>query len=90
MAKSSDDDQETNMAEVVNISGEIMRFELDGQRFKLKPGETASVLKQHVVMRRTAPDRDPVQSTIALLTNNKVVAIDDPRARGKVAVQART
>lgn len=75
-----DDERDSNVVQVVNTSSEIMRFEIDGVRFKLKHGERAQIHKTHATARAMQPGRDPVPSTIELLTNKWVVPITDPRA----------
>lgn len=81
MGREDDDNEEPNDAEVVNISSEIMRFELDGIRYKLGPKETTRINKVHTISKKTAPGRDPVAPTIELITNKKVVPTTDKRAR---------
>jgi len=80
---------ETNSVEVVNISGSIVRFEIEGVRYKLAPKERVHLHKSYTVNKKMRPDADPVPSTIELLTNNMVVPVTDKRAIARLGNQAK-
>lgn len=80
-----DQEQESNAIEVINVSAEVVRFEIDGTRHKLKSLEAVSINKAYALPRQLQEGRDPVPSTIELLTNKKVLAVNDTRAKGAVA-----
>lgn len=75
------DDQESNVAEVVNISSETIKFEIAGVRFTLGPKEKAQVHRNYALPRKMAEGRDPIPSAIELLTNHKVLLVTDKRAK---------
>lgn len=70
----------SNMEEIVNISSEPMVFELDGAIYELKPKDRVKVHKNYAMPRVLQKGRDPVASTVELLTNKKVLWIKDRRA----------
>lgn len=70
--------------EVVNISSNVVRFELDGLRHVLKPGERTNVHTNYALQRRFAENRDPIPSAIDLMTGGAVVSVTDKRALGHV------
>lgn len=74
-------DDEVNTVEVMNISSEIMKFEISGVRYKLSPRETAHIHKNYAIPRIMQEGRDPVPSVIELLTNRKVLPTSDKRVR---------
>lgn len=76
-----DDGGQDDLVEVINISGEIMRFELDGAKYKLKPKQTVKVHQSYGTAKKLQSDRDAVPSTVELLTNKKVLPITDSRAK---------
>ena len=80
-----ENDQEENTVEVINISSDIVRFELEKTRYRLAPKERMRVHKSYGLPRQLQDGRDPVPSTVELLTNKKVLPISDKRARGVVA-----
>lgn len=82
--KMRETDDTPNTVEVINISGEPAQFELNGTRFKLLPKESLLVHKNHATARQS-PGRDPVASAIELLTNARVLPVDDKRSRSAVA-----
>lgn len=74
-------DEDENTIEVINISSETMKFEIDGMKIKLAPKERFKIHKNYATPRVMQPERDPVPSTIELLTNKKVLPINDKRVR---------
>ncbi len=74
-------DDEANTAEVINISSEPVKFELNGVRYKLAPKERLQVHKNYALPRIMMAGRDPVPAAIELLTNGKVILATDKRAR---------
>jgi hypothetical protein len=83
-----DEDEDSNMEEVINISSEVMRFELDGMKFKLQPKEVVQIHRNHAIPKILQKDRDPVASTIEMLTNKKVLSVKDKRARAALSGKA--
>ena len=79
-------EEETNTVECVNISSETLKFEIDGTRFKLAPKERVTLHKAYARPRKTHESRDAVPSAIELLTNHKVLPIDDKRARAALGL----
>lgn len=74
-------DLEENTKEVINISSHTVRFELDGSRYVVPPGHKRRVHKNYATRMQMREGRDPIPSTVELLTNKMVLPIDDPRAR---------
>jgi hypothetical protein len=68
--------------EVVNISSNVVRFEIEGLRHVLKPGERASIHVNYALPRQFANNRDPIPSAIDLMTGGAVVSVLDKRAMG--------
>lgn len=80
-------DPEDTTVEVVNISSERMKFELEGQMHVMKPGDRRRVPRYLTVSRVMQKGKDPVPSAIELLTNKKVLPITDPRARAALGIR---
>ncbi len=72
---------DTNQVDVINISSNVVRFEIDGNKYVLKPRQTTKLHKSYALMRKMSADRDPLPSQIELLTSKRVLAITDERAR---------
>lgn len=85
MAKIGDEisvnESETNQVDVINISSGNVRFEIEGNRYALKPGHTVPLHKAYALSRSMQKGKDPVPSTVELLTAGQVIAVSDPRAR---------
>lgn len=81
----NDDGLPTNVAEVINVSSETVRFEIEKIRYKLPPRGIAQIHKAYAVSRVMQEGRDPVPSSIELLTNKKVLPVTDKRAASVVA-----
>lgn len=75
---------DSNQTEVINISSHPVRFEVDGNRYVLKPGQVVSLHNSYALARQMTKGRDPVPSVIELLTGRQVLAVTDPRARSMV------
>jgi hypothetical protein len=88
-ARDVDDLEEENTREVMNISNNIIRFELDGARYKMGPKETRRIHKNYATRMLMREGRDPVPSTVELLTNKQVLPIDDPRVRSFLPLRAK-
>lgn len=73
--------KDTNMVEVINVSGERMRFTLDNLEYDLAPQETAMVHKNYAVPQQFKADRDAVAAAVDRLTNGKVLWRGDKRAK---------
>lgn len=80
-------DEDTNTIECVNISSETIRFEIEKVRYKLGPKDKVVLHKNYATPRIMQQDRDPVPSTIELLTNNKVLPITHPKARAALGLK---
>lgn len=80
MGKTNDD----NTIEVINISSETLKFELEGMKFSIKPKERIRVHKSYATPRLMQQGRDPVPSAVELLTNHKVLPITDKRVRAMI------
>lgn len=78
MAKINEEDAD-NTKEIVNISQNVVKFEIAGTRFVMKPGDRRFIHKNYATARAMQPNRDPVPSTIELLTNKMVLPIDHPK-----------
>ena len=76
------EDQDTNQVEVINIASQTVRFEIDGNRYVLRPGQTCSLHKSYALARKTAKNRDAIPSVVEMLTSKQVLSITDPRAAG--------
>lgn len=74
--------------EIANISGELMKFEIDGTLIELKPGERTKINEAYATPRVMQEGKDPVPATVAMITNNKVLPIDDPRAMRALGIKA--
>lgn len=73
--------EDTNSIECVNISSETIKFEIEKVKYVLGPKDKVVLHKNYATPRAMQPGRDPVPSTVALLTNHKVLPITDRRAR---------
>jgi hypothetical protein len=83
-------DPENDLVEVVNISSEIMKFELERIKYKLKPKEVVKIPKAYAMVKVMAEGRDPVPPTIELLTNKKVLPVTDKRAKAVMGTATRS
>ena len=77
--------EEQNTQEVINISSEVVKFDVDNMRIVLKPGEKITIHKNYAFPRKLKKERDPIPSVVDLLTGGRVVATTDRRARSKGA-----
>lgn len=84
MAKETKNKRE--MTAVINHSGSVVRFEIAVgsthepiDEHELAPGEIVEIDSAYARKYSSKADRDPRPSTIDLMTNGKVIAIDDPR-----------
>lgn len=76
-----DESEYENTSEVVNVSSMVMKFEIAGQKIRMKPGEIRSFPKAYATARQLQPKpRDPVPSIIELETGGNVVPATNPRA----------
>ena len=80
-------DDEVNTVECVNVSSETIRFEIEKVKYRLGPKDRVVLHKNYATPRVMQPERDPVPSTIELLTNNKVLPITHPRARAALGLK---
>lgn len=78
MAKINEEDAD-NTKEIVNVSQNLVKFEIAGTKFQMKPGDRRHIHKSYATARAMQPNRDPVPSTIELLTNKMVLPIDHPK-----------
>ncbi len=76
-----DVDFQSNQIEVINISAGNVRFEIEGNRYILRPGQVVSLHKSYALPRSMVKGKDPVPSVVELLTAKQVLAVTDPRAR---------
>lgn len=76
---------QTNQVEVINISSTNVRFEIEGNRYVLRPGQTVSLHKSYALPRSMVKGKDPVPSVVELLTAKQVLAVTDSRARHAVS-----
>jgi len=76
---------QSNQVEVVNISSNNVRFEIEGNRYVLRPGQTVSLHKSYALPRAMVKGKDPVPSVVELLTSKQVLAVTDQRARQVVS-----
>jgi hypothetical protein len=74
-----------NQTEVINISGQNIRFEVDGNRYVLRPGQVVSLHNAYALPRQMQKNKDPIPSVIEMLTAKQVLAVTDPRAAHMVA-----
>ncbi len=72
---------ETNQTEVINIAAHNVRFEIDGNRYILKPGQVVSIHNSYALARQLQKNKDPLPSVVEMLTSKMVLAVTDPRAR---------
>ncbi len=75
---------DSNQVDVVNISAQVVRFEIEGNRYVLRPGQTVSLHKSYALERKHAKNRDAIPSVIEMLTSKMVLQVNDHRARGAV------
>jgi len=72
-----DDVVEDGLVEVVNTSGQVQRFTIDGRTITLPPKKTTRVPKAYGVVRVGAnPNGDKLAPVVCLLTGNKVQPSD--------------
>jgi len=71
--------QETNSVECVNISARVVRFEIAGTRYALKPGQSVFLHKSYALARKMAANRDAIPSVVELQTSKMVLPITDKR-----------
>lgn len=81
MARQDQDDGETNLVDVINVSGETLRFELDGNKYKMAPKDVIKINKAYANPRQLQEGKDPIPSVVELLTNKKVLSVTDKRVR---------
>lgn len=89
MAKDNETEEESNAVDCINVSAEVVRFEIEGTRYKLKPLEVIPLNKAYALPKHLQPNRDPVPSSIELLTGKKVLPVTDPRAKGAVGARSQ-
>ncbi len=80
---------QTNQTEVINISGQNVRFEVDGNRYMLRPGQTVSLHNAYALPRQMQKNKDPIPSVVEMLTSKQVLSVTDPRARHMVTATTR-
>ncbi len=78
-------EMESNMTDVINISASNQRFEVDGSRYLLKPGQVVPIHNAYALPRQMTRNKDAVASAVELLTNKCVLPVTDPRARAMVS-----
>lgn len=76
----ADAHQETNSVECVNISARVVRFEIAGTRYALKPGQSVFLHRSYALARKMAANRDAIPSVVELQTAKMVLPITDQRA----------
>lgn len=74
----------SNQTEVINISAGNIRFEIDGNRYLLKPGQVVSLHNAYALPRQMTKGKDPIPSVVEMLTSKMVLAVSDNRARAMV------
>lgn len=79
-------EEDTNTVEVVNISSEIVKIEIDKVKHKLNPKERLTVHKNYATPRLMQQGRDPVPSSIELMTNGKVLPVTDKRVKAMLGL----
>ncbi len=82
--KKQEKDEESNTVEMINVSAEVVKFEVDGTRHKLAPLQTVTIHRAYALPKQLQPGRDPIPSTVEMLTNKKVLPVDDKRAKSAV------
>lgn len=82
-------ESDSNQVEVINVASQMVRFEIDGNRYVLKPGQTVALHRSYALP-RTVAGRDQVPSVVELLTSKQVLSVTDKRASAVLAqYQAR-
>lgn len=74
--------------EVVNIAPQVMKFNIDGVDYELKPKETMKISPSYALPRQMQKDKDPVPSVIELMTGGNVLATSLPKARRALGLPA--
>jgi hypothetical protein len=85
MTEDQQQEPEENAVDVINIGSTPMRFEIDGVRYKLAPGEMTKIHKAYALPRQMQAGKDAVPSAVELLTNKQVLWVGDKRARARAA-----
>ncbi len=75
----------SNQTEVINIAAHPVRFEIDGNRYILKPGQVVTLHNAYALARQLQKNKDPIPSVVEMLTSKMVLAVTDPRARHMLA-----
>jgi hypothetical protein len=68
-----DDRQPSNMEVCFNVSAETVKFEIDGTRYRMKPGDRITLNVAYTRPSVMMQGRDPVQSVVERLTSRKVL-----------------
>lgn len=76
-----DGDDDGDMVDVINVSPQVARFQLDGMRYKLKPGQVSQCRATYARPMKLRPGADPIPSVIDRETNGRVLCVEDPRAK---------
>lgn len=78
-----EDDEDYNTAStlvpVINAWHGLVKFEMAGRRYRLKPGEIAMVEGAYGTPRVFRKGGDPIPSVVELDTGRKVLPVSDPR-----------
>ncbi len=75
----------SNQTEVINIASHPVRFEIDGNKYILKPGQVVSLHNSYALAKQLQKNKDPIPSVVEMLTSKMVLAVTDPRARHMLA-----
>lgn len=76
-----DDDLATAEEECINIGSNVVKFQIENSRVKMRPKEIRKFHRTYVLPKKTHPDRDPVASVVSMLTNGMVLSVKDPKAK---------
>lgn len=79
MSKDTEELFEDNTKEIVNISSQTVRFQIDNQKIVMQPGDRRRINANYATARALQPNRDPVPSVVELLTNKMVLPVDHPK-----------
>lgn len=81
-------DTDSDAQEVINISSETVKMNIDGMRVTLKQGDRMRVHKNYAFPRQFRPDRDPLPSVVELESGGRVVPTSDKRAQSFIRSRA--
>lgn len=76
-----DDVIPSDLVQIVNVSSQMAKFELDGMKYKLRPGQIGECRASYARPMQLQKSADPLPSVVDRETNGRVLCVEDPRAK---------